>query len=260
MRKCLLLALPALLLTTPAASSAQISLPGCQRPARLVAPFAFVAVNGQCTDLSALITPLAGVPGWNLTSHLTLAGSAIDLHVLFNPDPSVTFGGTTVNPTSATTSYAFLFGLPIVPDFYSTANSTLRLTLTSPTGTTTVANSTTYPTFVSGYGTVGDELTNLGVDLGATPCTASGTAATGTCDLGSASNTFTPTYYDNLEALLTYTQDNAASTVTFSGDVTLDRTDVVTTTPEPATFTLVGLGLGLLALGATRRRRRQPLG
>jgi len=149
----------------------------------------------------------------------------------------------------------FLFGLPIVPDFYASAISTAKLSVTSVTGTTTVANSGTYPTFVSGFGTLGSDLTNLGVDLGTTPCVASGTPGSATCDLGSASNAFEPAFYDNLEALVTYTQDNALSTVTFSGDVTLNAAaGPVTTTPEPATLMLVGIGL--VAMGGTMRRRR----
>jgi hypothetical protein len=254
MKLRLLFVLPALLLAAPASGSAQIVLPGCERPETLVAPFAFVAVNGQCTDLSGLITPLAGAPGWSLTTRLTLSSSIIDLHVLFDPDPSVTFGGSTTNLTSAATTYAFLFGTPIVPDFYSSASSTLRLSATSVTGTTTVANSATYPAFLSGYGTVGSELTNLGVDLGTGSCVASGTPGSATCDFGSASNSFAPTFYDNLEALVTYSQDNLGSTVAFDGDVTLDAAEVVTPTPEPATLVLVGTGV--LMLAATRHRRR----
>lgn len=253
MKSRLLHVLPALLLATPVSALAQASLPGCERPASLEAPFVFVAVNGECTDLSSLITPLAGATGWTLTTRLTLAASIIDLHATFDPDPSVTFGGTTTNLTSAATTYAFLFGLPVVPDFYSSASSMLRLLATSVTGITTVANSATYPAFLSGYGTVGSELTNLGVDLGTTSCVAAGTPGSSTCDYGSASNTFAPTYYDNLEALVTYTQDNAASTVTFDGDVTLNAAEVVTPTPEPATLALVGTGI--LVLAGTRRRR-----
>ena len=52
MRKSLLLVLPALLLAAPAPSSAQIALPSCERPATLTAPFAFVTVNGQCTNVT----------------------------------------------------------------------------------------------------------------------------------------------------------------------------------------------------------------
>ncbi len=256
MRKSFLAALSALVLTVPATASAQITLPACERPATLVAPFAFVAVNGQCTDLSALVAPIVGGNGWSLATTVSFGGSTIDLHALFDLDPSVTFGGTTTNLTGAATTYAFLFGLPIVPDFYSSALSTLHLSATSVTGTTTVANSATYPTFVSGYGTVGDELTNLGVDLGQAACVASGTAGTAACDLGSASNSFAPTFYDNLEALVTYTQDNAASTATFSGEVTIASADVVTTTPEPATLALVGIGLLALSGAITKRQRR----
>ena len=257
MRKCFLAALSALVLTVPATASAQITLPGCVRPATLSAPFVFVAVNGQCTDLSALVAPVVGGKGWSISTQLSLASATIDLHALFNPDPSVTFGGTTTNLTAATTTYAFLFGLPIVPDFYTSALSTLDLSVTSAVGTTTVVNGSTYPTFVAGYGSVGDELTNLGIDLGTTPCVASGVLATTACDEGSASNSFAPTFYDNLEALVTYSQDNVGSTVKFSGEVSIASADVVTTTPEPATFALVGIGLVALS-GTIGTRRRLP--
>ena len=253
MRKTFLLALPALLLAAPASSSAQIAFPGCERPATLTAPFAFVAVNGLCADLSPLITRVPGSDLWNLTAHLTLAGSAIDLHAVFNPDPFITFGGTTTNPIDAVVTYAFLFGTPVVPDFYSSATSSLGLSVTTPMGTTTVANSAVYPTYVSGYGTVGAALTNLGVDLGTTPCVALGTGVTTTCDQGMASNSFAPTFYDNLEALVTYTQDRTASTVAFTGAVTLQQATVVT--PEPTTLVLVGIGL--IVLGGTTRGRRK---
>jgi hypothetical protein len=139
-----------------------------------------------------------------------------------------------------------------VPGFYSSATSTIGFSATSVTGTTTVANSAVYPTFVSGYGTLGAALTNLGVDLGTTPCVASGAPATTTCNEGTASNSFAPAFYDNLEALITYTQDNAASTVAFSGAVTLDQATVVT--PEPATLVLVAIGL--IAIGVSARRHK----
>jgi len=259
MRKSFLFVVPALLVAAPSVSSAQIDPPGCTRPAPVTAPFAFVAVNGLCADLSSLITPLAGVAGWNLDTHLTLAGATIDLHVLFDPDPSVPFTITTVNPltAAAATSYFFSFGLPIVPDFYSSATSTLQLTATSPTGTTTVTTSDSYPAYLSGYGTLGTELTNLGVDLGTAPCVASGTPGSAMCDEGSTSQTFAPSFYDNLEAILTYTQSNPGSTVTLNGDVTLNAAVAVTPTPEPATLTLVALGF--LAIGGTRVGRRRSL-
>jgi hypothetical protein len=253
MRKSFLLAIPALLLAAPASSSAQIALPGCERPATLTAPFAFVSVNGQCTDLSALITRAEGAAVWNLDTHLTLAGSEIDLHAIFDPDPFITFGGTTLNPVDAAVTYAFLFGTPIVPDFYTSATSSLGFSVTTPMGTTTVANSAIYPTYLSGYGTVGLAATNLGVDLGTTPCVATGTGVTTTCNQGMASSSFAPTFYDNLEALVTYTQDRTASSVAFTGAVTLNQATVVI--PEPATLLLVGIGL--IGIGATARHRRK---
>lgn len=252
MRKSFVLALSALLLAAPGSSSAQISLPGCTRPDHLAAPFVFVAVNGQCLDLSSLVTPLG--TGWNFTAHLDLAAAVIDLHAVFDTDPSVTLSGSSVNLTSAATTYVVLLGTPVVPDFYSSASSTLRLDVTSPTGTTTVGNSATYPTFLSGYGTLDRELTNLGVDLGTGTCVAEGTLASTSCDLGSATREFEPAFYDNLEALLTYTQDNIASKVDFSGDVTLNAA-AVTATPEPATLGLVGLGLVVIGAACGKRRR-----
>jgi hypothetical protein len=257
MRKCIVLVFTALLLAAPGSSSAQLALPGCTRPNHLTAPFVFVAVNGQCVDLSSLVTPVAGVPGWTFATHLDLAGAVIDLHAVFDPDPSVTFGGKTVNTTGTTLTYAFLFGLPVVPDFYSSASSTLHLDVTSPSGTTTVANSATYPAFLSGYGTASEEATNLGVDLGVGTCVATGVAASTSCDLGTSMRDFAPTFFDNLEALVTYTQDNTLSSVTFSGDVTLEGASAVTTTPEPATLALVGFGL--VAIGAACRRRQRLL-
>jgi len=252
MRKSFLLVLPALLLVAPASSSAQIAIPGCERPATVTVPFALVSVNGQCADLSSLIMRVPGSDLWNLTTHLTLAGSVIDLHAVFNPDPYITFGGTTTNPIDAAVTYAFLFGTPVVPDFYSSATSSLGFSVTTPMGTTTVANSGVYPTYLSGYGTLGAAATNLGVDLGTTPCVASGTGVTTTCDQGMASNTFAPGFYDNLEALVTYTQDRTASTVAFTGAVTLEQ---ATVTPEPTTLVLVGIGL--MVIGAAARGRRK---
>jgi type II secretory pathway pseudopilin PulG len=256
MRHGIVFALPALLLVTPLSAPAQLALPGCDRAPALTAPIVFVAVNGQCTDLSALVTPVVGGKGWNLLTRVTLFGSTMDLQAAFDPDPGVTFTETTLNPTGEATTYAFLFGLPIVPDFYSSAVSSLHVSVTSARGTTTVDNSATYPAYLSGYGTLAGAFTNLGVDLGTTPCVASGVLGTATCDPGTATNGFAPAYYDNLEALVTYTQDNAGSTATFTGGVTLDRAGDMTVTPEPATLALVAIGFAVLGAFSARQRRR----
>jgi hypothetical protein len=252
MRKPFLLAVAGLLYITPTAASAQV--PGtCVRPVRLSSPFAFLTVNGVCTDLSAFVTPLA--KGWGLTTRATVGGSIVDLSALFNPDPDISFTGTTLNLSTATTTFAFLFGTPIVPDFYSEAVSSIQFSASSVTGTTTVDNSASYPTYISGYGTVALAPTNLGVDAGTAPCIASGDAATTDCPAETAANSFAPTFYDNLEALVTYTQDNIGSTASFTGRVVLERIPDVTTTPEPATMSL--LGSGLLVLGAFVSSRRR---
>jgi hypothetical protein len=254
MRKCILLVTAMLLPLGAVPAAAQANL-GCARAAQLTSPFAFVAVNGRCTDLSAFI--IAQAKGWTLNTRATVGGSIIDLSAVFNPDPSITFSGTTANPSLTATTYAFLFGTPIVPDMYSSALGSVQFLVTSAAGTTTVANSDTYPTYLSGYGSVGTTLTNLGVDAGSNDCVASGVAASTSCAAEQQTSSFAPAFFDNLEALITYTQDNTLSTATFSGTVTLDQANQVTTTPEPSTFALLGIGLLVLGGYASRRRDRR---
>jgi hypothetical protein len=255
MRKSFLLVTAVLLALAPPPASAQLDL-GCARPAQLTSPFAFVSVNGRCTDLSGFI--IAQTKGWTLTTRANVGGAIVDLNAIFNPDPSITFSGTTANPSLSATTYAFLFGTPIVPDMYSLALASVQFSVTSVAGTTTVANSGTYPTYISGYGSVGATLTNLGVDAGSEDCVASGVAASTTCAEEEKTASFAPTFYDNLEALVTYTQDNTLSTATFTGMVTLDQGDQVITTPEPSTLALFGTGLLVLGGYVSRRRDRRP--
>lgn len=235
--------------SVPAAAQPDL---GCARPTRLTSPFAFVSVNGHCTDLSAFI--VAQTKGWSLTTRANVGGSVIDLHAVFNPDPSVTFSGTTANPSLTATTYAFLFGTAIVPDMYSLAVASVQFSVTSAAGTTTVANSDTYPTYIAGYGSLGAALTNLGVDAGTQDCVVSGVAASTTCAAEQRSSSFAPASYDNLEALVTYTQDNTLSTASFTGSVTLDQVNEVTVTPEPSSLAL--FATGLLVLGGYVSRRR----
>lgn len=253
MRTRSLLVTALLIASAPTLAVAQLPA-GCARPSSAAAPFAFVSVNGTCADLSAFIT--AQRKGWSLNTRANVGGSIIDIMAVFDPDPGLSFTGTTANPSLTATTYAFLFGTPIVPDFYTSAIASVQFSATSVSGTTTVANSATYPTYITGYGTVGSAFTNLGVNAGTTPCVASGHAASNDCAAESASSSFAPTFYDNLEALIAYTQDNTLSTATFNGSVTLDQ---VTLTPEPSTFALLGGALVLLA-GCSRRRASGAVG
>jgi hypothetical protein len=258
------------LIALPAAGHAQPSVGGtgesddtdCSAVRSLSAatvPFAFALASAggtmACVDLSSMIS--GGEKGWTLSATDVALGSlgTLDLNARFNPDPFVTFGATTTNLVASTT-YAFLFGTPIVPGFYNVATSTGGVTVTNGnSGTSGVSTSAIYPTFISGYGTLGAAATNLGVDLGTTPCTATGTphTATSTCSYGPTTSTFAPAFYDNLEALLTYDQSDISSVASWSGAVTLD----VSATPEPVSMVL--LGTGLAVMGAVRGRRRRKV-
>ena len=160
-----------------------------------------------------------------------------------------TFGVTTINFGEGPTTYEFLFGTSVTPDFYSTATAVAELTLTpGPSGTASVDVSSVYSTYLSGYGTVGGAPTNLGVDLGTTSCEATGGVST-TCSFALITNTFSPTFFSGLEALLTYQQTGTGSVAAWTGAVTL----TVERAPEPASVLLFATGL----LGAGLRRWRQ---
>jgi hypothetical protein len=219
--------------------------------ATAIAPFAMMFLNGQSVDLSGCLTPVGKL--WRLDASFFSAIGEGDVTATMNPDPFITFGATTTNLIAGPVTYAFLFGTPIVPGLYTNATSTGGVSVTNgASGTANVTSPGLYPTYISAYGTVGLVPTNLGVDLGTTTCTAGPAAPftdTETCNYGTTANAFGPTFYDNLEALLTYNQDDASSVASWSGAVTINAV------PEPSSIALTVTGVLALAGVAVRRRR-----
>lgn len=245
-------------LMVPAVATAQVADP-CAVRGGITSPIALVSVNGECINLTDFIAPVTDKTFLLTVNDLVIPDVAvIDATALFNVDPFITFGATTTNLVAGETTFAFLFGTPIVPGLYNTASSTGGVSVTSgPLNAVTVDNSAIFGTYISAYGTVGSAPTNLGVDLGTEPCTAPAPLSTDTCTQGSTSTTFAPTFYDNLEALLTYTQSGVATVASWSGGVTLDFTREDTSVPEPMTVTLLAVSaFALGAVGIARRRRR----
>lgn len=250
--------LAAALLFSPALLAAQprpgVPLACAELPTPIGVPFFWAVVNGTCTDLSQFIVPGGQARTWTLTvPDMTIGFGRIRVSGTLNGDPFVNFGATTTNVGPGAITYAFLFGMPIVPAMYSSARSSVGVSVTSgANGSGSVMPGSIYPTFVSGYGTLGAAATNLGVDLGTAPCTVTGAGATHTCDYGMASNTFAPTTYDNLEALLTYSQADMTSVSSWSGAVTLS----VSTVPEPTSMALLATGLVAMIGSSVRRRMK----
>jgi hypothetical protein len=249
------------LLLAPAMSGAQGSVPnpctGIPIPTSLSSPFALVAVNSTCLDLSSLIR--ATTPGkvWSLDANVTVAAAELHVFGTFNADPFVTIGATSTNPLAGPVTYSFVFGTPIVPDFYNTASSTGGVSLTNGvSGQAMVTTSGIAPAYISGYATNGADVDNLGVDLGTAPCVANGLPfmVTQTCPQGTTTNTFPPTFYNNLLALLTYDQTDVASTASWSGAVTLTAAPPTSSVPEPSTLLLVAGGLAAAGGVAVTRR------
>lgn len=253
--KCVRAVVLALVFFAPAVTQAAPLLPGA--PDTL--PLLFVCANDECLDLSGLVSRL---PGEKVTFGVDVGvlfeAGQVAINALYNPDPFISFGVTTTNLIEGPIKYSFLFGTSIVAGDYGFAATTnANLSVTNGVGIATVDNSNDYPTYISGYGTVDLLPTNLGVDLGSGPCTAGpGLPSTMTtaCPMGSTSNTFAPTFFNNLEALVTYSQLGLASVGSVTGRVTLLEEDP-DPGPDPIPEPTHLVFYGLVALGYRLKRR-----
>lgn len=229
--------------------------PSAQAAQVAVGPSVWAIVDGSCFDLSSYLTDVEKGKIWAMDAkNLDLGFGLFSMSALINADPFITFGVTTTNIAAGPVSYSFLFSTPVVPGLYASSTSTGGVSVTNGArGSVSVTTSGFYPTYISGYGLVGASPTNLGVDLGTAACTATGApfTVTTTCAHGSTLNTYAPTFFDGMQALITYTQSDIGSVASWSGAVTLNSQVV----PEPATLLLVGVGVFTMGAVAVRRRR-----
>jgi hypothetical protein len=164
----------------------------------------------------------------------------------------INFGATVTPIVAGPTTYTFVFGAAVPPGLYSYATSVAELTLTPGlTGEATVDVGAVYPTYLSGYGMDGALSTNLGVDLGSAPCVALRDPVT--CQFALVSNTFAQSFYDSLQAQLTFRVTGQGATAVWTGSVTLESSPPANA-PEPATLAL--LATGMMVASCARRRRR----
>jgi hypothetical protein len=226
--------------------------------------FAQVMIGNLTLDLSQCISVGAKVHVL-AAEYITPVATGI-VTATFNMDPFINFSLANTQLVAGPIDYEYVFSTPVVETFYTDAHSSLGGSVTIGNGPASATNTAGIP-FLRGNGTlngvpvppVGADPTpgNLGVDIGTGPCNAFPLPAGPTTVLcpnpaPSADNVYPPTLFNDLEAIVTFTQTGDQSQVTFSGRVELTN-DVV---PEPASIALVGGGLAVLGLGGVARRRR----
>jgi hypothetical protein len=225
-----------------------------------VAP-SFIAlgnVGGQTFSLLQCLRVTGKVAVLNASFTTPLAFG--EVHATFNSDPFINFNLATTALVPGPTFMQFTFGTPIVPALYTNATSSLGGSVTAGIGAGSATNVGIIP-FLTANGTVAgipippSTPGNLGVDIGVGPCTTAVPPALPTtvnCPAvpAAGANAFAPTFYDDLDATVTYNQSGVLSQVAFNG-----RVDLFTAVPEPTSVALTITSLLTLA-GVARSRRR----
>lgn len=244
------------MLLVPAAVGAQSTSPLTCLGTGDVAPpsralFARLVVGGSTLDLTPCLRGAGKVH--TLSATFFLAGvSSGTINATYDEDPFINVALASTNIGAGPTDYTFFFSTPIVGGVYTNAISSLSGSLTAGATEGTLTNQPGPIPFLRGYGTNNGAPTGLGVDIGVATC-ATTTSVNCPAAPAAGANAFAPTFYNDLEAELSYRQGGAGSQAAFTG-----RVEIFTSTvPEPATLALFATGAVVLGAGTLARRRRR---
>lgn len=160
----------------------------------------------------------------------------------------ISFGFTAVNLSPGPVPFHVAYGSAITPDLYAFASVEGSVLVTPGLTGTGTASLNLQPNFVTAVGVDGFTATEL-VATGLGPCVA--VRVPTLCNFALVTASFAPTFYNELQALLSFTLDGGVGAqAEFSGEAHLEVAPPQT--PEPSSLCL----LATAAAGAWRARRR----